>query len=250
MGEFSDEVVLITGAGRGLGRELALAFASLGAALAVNDINPISLDETVSLVRQAGGVARPYIFDIAKRMPIEGLLAQVQDHFGQLDVLVNHAAVRPDAALLEMDEWEFHRTLDVNLGGPFFTMQLAGRSMREKGRGSIVNLVSFPGEMQFTQGHAALSASLAGVLALTQPAARELAPHHVRVNAVCCGLPLMAGVSVAATDPPGLPGWVASHPKIQAGDHPEVSCLVLFLCTQEAESLTGQIFTVDDVDRA
>ena len=242
MGEFTDKVVLITGAARGIGRELALAFASLGAQVAVNDINPLGLDETVSLLQQEGGVVRSYIFDVAKRMPIEGMLAQVQDHFGRLDVLVNHAAVQPDAALLEMDEWEFHRTLDVNLGGPYFTMQLAGRVMREQGGGSIINLVSFPDRGQFTKGYTAVSASLTGLLGLTRPAASELGPFHVRVNAVCCGEPFMPVAPHAKSELPGLQGWVSSLPKLKTGDHPEVDHLVLFLCSLEAETLTGQIF--------
>jgi NAD(P)-dependent dehydrogenase (short-subunit alcohol dehydrogenase family) len=127
MDEFTGKVVLITGAGRGLGREAAIAFSSFGGRVAANDINPLSLDETVNHIIQNGGTARPYVFDIAKRMPIEGMVAQVLDHFGRIDILINHATVAPHASLLEMDEWEFHRTLDVNLGGPFFTMQQVGR---------------------------------------------------------------------------------------------------------------------------
>ena len=114
MDEFAGKVVLITGAGRGIGRELALAFSSLGAIVAANDINPISLEETISQITQTGGTARAYIFDVAKRMPIEGMVSQVLEHFGRIDILVNHATVAPDAFLLDMDEWDFHRTLDVN----------------------------------------------------------------------------------------------------------------------------------------
>ena len=243
--EFGDKVVLITGAGRGTGRQLALAFASLGAAVAANDINPLSLDETVRQAVQAGGKARPYIFDIAKRMPIEGMLAQVMEHFGRLDVLVNHAAVRPDAALLEMDEWDFHRTLDVNLGGPFFTTQLAGRVMRQAGAGSIINLVSFPGLDQFIKGHAAVSASQAGLLGLTQSAAAELAADHVRVNAVCCGPEFLGILPSAGLDTIKLKDWSESHAQMQLGDHPEIARLVLFLCSEQATSVTGQIFNIN-----
>jgi NAD(P)-dependent dehydrogenase (short-subunit alcohol dehydrogenase family) len=75
-------------------------------------------------------------------MPIEGMVAQVVEHFGRIDILVNHATVEPDAYLLDMDEWEFHRTLDVNLGGPFFCMQQVGRIMRQLGGGTMVNIIS------------------------------------------------------------------------------------------------------------
>ena len=166
MNEFTDKVVLITGAGRGAGRQIALAFSSLGAVIAANDINPISLDETISLIQQAGGKAGAYVFDIAKRMPIEGLVSQVLEHFGHIDVLVNHASVQPDASLLEMDEWDYHRTLDVNLGGPFFTMQQVGRVMRQQGGGAIVNLISAVDHERIKKGHAAHSASQAGVMGI------------------------------------------------------------------------------------
>jgi 3-oxoacyl-[acyl-carrier protein] reductase len=244
MAEFSGKVVLITGAGRGIGRELALAFACLGAAIAANDINPLSLDETVSLVQQAGGIAQAYIFDVAKRMPIEGLLAQVQDHFGHLDVLVTHAAVRPDVGLLEMDEWEFHRTLDVNLGGPFFTMQQAGRVMRAHGGGSILNLVTFPGGGQLKKGRSALSASLAGLLGLTLSAASELAAYHIRVNAVCCGKPIVPAALSDENNLPGFQDWCVSHPDLSIRTHPDVIRLACFLCSEQAETLTGEIFAV------
>ncbi|HEX9091881.1 MAG TPA: SDR family NAD(P)-dependent oxidoreductase [Anaerolineales bacterium] len=243
MDEFTDKVVLITGAGHGLGRELALAFASMGLSVAANDINPLNLDETVSQVIHMGGKARSYVFDIAKRMPIEGMLAQVLEHFGRLDVLINHAAVRPDASLLEMDEWDFHRTLDVNLGGPFFTMQLAGRIMQQAGAGSIVNLVSTPNPGQFKHGFSAFSASAAGLLGLTQSAAKELAAHHVRLNAACCGPNCLGKFTSANLDIEGLHEWSSSHPQLRVGEHAELDRLVLFLCSPEASSVTGQIFT-------
>ena len=94
MNEFIDKVVLITGAGRGLGREVALAFSSLGANVAANDINPISLDDTVGHIHQAGGKATSYVFDIAKSMPIEALVAQVFDKYGRIDILINHACCK------------------------------------------------------------------------------------------------------------------------------------------------------------
>jgi NAD(P)-dependent dehydrogenase (short-subunit alcohol dehydrogenase family) len=244
MDEFIDKVVLITGAGRGLGQELALVFSSLGARVAANDINPVSLDETVKLIHHAGGKATAYIFDIAKRMPIEAMVAQVQEHYGRIDILVNHAAVEPDEYLLEMDEWEFHRTLDVNLGGPFFTMQQVGRVMRQQGAGNIVNLVSTAERENFHKGHAAHLASQAGVIGLTQAAAREFSTYHIRVNAIC-DAPLEIGhVSSPAWDFTSFHRWQEALPDLKLNDRTGLVSLVLFACSGAASSMTGQVLSL------
>jgi len=245
MNEFTDKVVLITGAGRGAGRQIALAFSSLGAVMAANDINPISLDETISLLQQAGGKAGAYVFDIAKRMPIEGLVAQVLEHFGHIDVLVNHAAVQPDASLLEMDEWDFHRTLDVNLGGPFFTMQQVGRVMRQQGGGAIVNLISAADHERIKKGHAAHSASQAGVMALTHAAASELAEYHIRVNSVLFGCMEIGLIPAQEWDKAAFHHWRAAVPNVGAGEYQDLVRMVLFLCSNAASSLTGLVIPVE-----
>ncbi len=214
MDEFFGKVVLITGAGRGLGQESALAFASLGAAVAANDINPLGLDETVERILQSGGKARSYVFDVAKRMPIEAMVAQVLDDYGRIDILVNHAGVKPDASLLEMDEWDFHRTLDVNLGGPFFMMQQVGRVMRQQGDGTIVNLVSNTERVDFIKGHTALIASQAGLIGLTQAAARELSVYNIKVNGLW-DRPVDTGpVPSPAWDSTIFHRWMLAHPEV------------------------------------
>jgi 3-oxoacyl-[acyl-carrier protein] reductase len=245
MDEFTDKVILITGAGRGMGREIALAFSSLGAVVAANDINPINLDATARQILEAGGVASAYVFDIAKRMPIEAMVAQVLDHFGRIDILVNHASVAPDTSLLEMDEWEFHRTLDVNLAGPFFTMQQVGRVMQKQGGGVIVNLISTIEQGRIQKGHAAHLASQAGLVGLTHAAAREFSAHNIRVNAVCHGALDIDLVALQAWDVANLHHWLESIPQVRLGDHPDLVSLVVFLCSQAASSLTGLVTSVD-----
>jgi 3-oxoacyl-[acyl-carrier protein] reductase len=248
MGEFLGKVALITGAGRGLGREIALGFSSLGAVVAANDINPINLDETLNQIMQVGGNARAYVFDIAKRMPIEGMIAQVLEHFGHIDVLVNHATVVPDASILDMDEWEYHRTMDVNLGGPFFCMQQVGRVMREHAGGAIVNIVSPTGDGYPQKGRAAYLTSQAGMLSLTRVAAQEFSAYNIRVNAVSTGLieeklfPSM-GLNIAT-----LQQWLELYPEVKLGEHPDLVSLVLYLCSDAASSLAGQVVSVEHGD--
>ncbi len=244
MNDFAEKVVLITGAGRGAGRQVATAFSSLGAVIAANDINPISLDETIDLVQRAGGKAGAYVFDIAKRMPIEGLVTQVQEQFGRIDILVNHACVRPDASLLEMDEWDYHRTLDVNLGGPFFTMQQVGRVMRQQGGGVMVNLLSASAQGKGQKGYSAHLASQAGVMGLTQAAASELAAYNIRVNTVYYGRMDLGLVPSQDWDRAAYHHWLKAFPKIEKGEYQDLVNMVLFLCSNAAETTTGLVIPV------
>jgi len=182
MNNLKDKVVLITGAGKGSGRLLAKAFAERGASVAANDISPINVEQVVDEINQQGGRAKAYIEDVAKKVGVQNLVNQVEDDFGHIDILINHAAVEPNVPLLSMDEWDWHRVLDVNLTGTFLMTQSVGRVMREKGGGVIINLVteSIGDEKQ----EAAFVASMNGLTGFTRQAARELIPYGIRVYAV------------------------------------------------------------------
>jgi 3-oxoacyl-[acyl-carrier protein] reductase len=180
MDRLKDKVVLITGAGKGSGRRLAQAFASQGAIVAANDISPVNVEEVVGQIVVQGGRANAYIEDVAKKVAAQHLVNQVEDDFGQLDILVNHAAVEPHVPLLEMDEWDWHRVLDVNLTGAFLMTQSAGRVMRARGSGVILTLVT--GSARNGHASAAFLASMQGLAEFTRQAARELSPYGIRVH--------------------------------------------------------------------
>ena len=183
MNHLKDKVVLITGAGKGAGRALAEAFAERGALVATNDISPINVEEVVSRINARGDRARAYIEDVAKKVGVQALVKSVEDDLGGIDILVNHAAVEPHTPLLNMDEWDWHRTLDVNLTGAFLMMQSVGRVMRAKGKGTILNIVAGAGT-GVGKDAGAYRSSMAGLVALSHQADLELSPHGIRVYAV------------------------------------------------------------------
>lgn len=174
-----NKVVLITGAGKGIGRRLAEELAKRGAIIAANDISPMNVDNVVEGVRAQGGQAKAYIEDVAKKVGVQMLIKSVEDDFGGIDVLINHAAVEPHTPLLDMDEWDWHRVIDVNLTGAFLMSQSAGRVMREKGSGVILSLVTGAGESKKEAG--AYLAGKAGLAELSRHLARELNLYGVRV---------------------------------------------------------------------
>jgi NAD(P)-dependent dehydrogenase (short-subunit alcohol dehydrogenase family) len=179
MDELKDKVVLITGAGKGIGRRLAEELAAKGAIIAANDISPINVEEVVNGIRAKGGQAKAYLEDVAKKVGAQMIVKSVEDDFGTIDILVNHAAVEPHTPLLNIDEWDWHRVIDVNLTGAFLMSQTVGRVMREKSSGVIVNLVAGADEKGKEAG--AFLASKAGLDELSRQLARELNPHGVKV---------------------------------------------------------------------
>lgn len=242
---FQGKVVLVTGAGRGIGRSIAQGFAAEGAQVAANDITPVNLDETIAAINTSGGVAQAFIADIAKKMPVQALIEQVREAWGHIDILVNNAGVEPHAPLLELDDWDWQRTIDVNLSGPFYLIQSVGRVMREQGGGAMVNIASIAGRAHGLKDRAAYVASKMGLIGLTREAARELAAYNIRVNAVCPGVIETEMTAVLRQDEAMLARWLVDIPQGRLGRPEDVAGLVLFLCSDAAAYLTGQAINLD-----
>ena len=176
--DLTGRVALVTGAGRGVGRAIAAALAQQGAAVAVNDISPVNLDETVHLIQSNAGTVKPYVQDVSRKMSAQALIQLVEDDLGHIEILVNCAEVEPQKPVLEMDEWDWQRTLEVNLSAAFLLTQSVGRVMRSASGGVIIHVGERPRNAEFNSAYLASKAGLAAFAAL---AACELTEFGIRV---------------------------------------------------------------------
>lgn len=218
MADFADKVVLVTGAGLGIGRQLAEAFSSQGATVAANDLTPINLDETLAQIKSSGGKAQAYVADIASKLALQTMLNEIIDQHGPIDILIQAASVDPADSILEMDEWDWRRTVDVNLTGPFLLMQSVGRLMMAQGGGTIVNIITID------ERSSAATAAKTGLIGLTQAAAAEFGAYNIKINAVCSGAPAAEKF--------------ANFPE-------NLIALVQYLCSDAADDIQGQIIQFD-----
>ncbi len=243
---------MVTGAGRGIGRAIALRLAAEGAHILVAEVDRASGAEAAGAIEAQGGKARFVPTNVARPEESRAAVAAALGAFGRLDVLVNNAGVVRARPLLDVTEADWDRTFSVNARGLFFCLQAAGREMAARGGGSIINLASIAGRW----GRPLLAdyaASKAAVISLTQSAALALAPRKVRVNAICPGVvdtPMWAqidrewGESVGAKPGAVLAERVAAIPLGRIQTPEDVAGLVAFLASDDAAYITGQAINV------
>ena len=229
--DLSGRTALVTGAGADIGRAVALALAAAGARVVVNDLNPDRVERVSEEITSAGGQAFGWQADVSNRFQVGSLIEAARDAFGKIDILVNAAGAVSTTPMLNLDEWDWRRLLDVNLTGAFFCSQLLGRVMADEGGGMIVNIASTAGHPLPQDAGVAYVASKAGLIGLTKRCAVEYAPLGIRVNAVCPG-------NIAENSTP-------TNPQKRLGSVDEVASVVLFLCSDAASFITGQAINVD-----
>lgn len=243
--ELSDQVALVTGAGRGIGRAIAFGLARAGARLAVNDVDAASARRTVEALTADGFQAAAFPADVADPVAVEWLVAAVQTRWQRVDILVNNAGVEPHGSLLEFPLADWQRTLEVNLTGPFLTSQVAGRCMQAQGGGVIVNIASIAGRAFGLRQRAAYVASKSGLIGFTRECAREFAAYNIRVNAVCPGVIMTDMTAHLRQDEQMLRRWLQDIPQGRLGEPDDIAGVVVFLCTPAARYITGQAINVD-----
>ncbi|MBX3061461.1 MAG: SDR family oxidoreductase [Anaerolineae bacterium] len=233
--DLSSKVALVTGAGDDLGKATALALAKSGATVCVNDINPDRADEVAQLIIGAGGQAMAWSADVSNKFQVSAMIENMRDRFTHLHILVNAAGVQRGETFIKLDEYDWRRTLEINLTGTFFCTQLCGRVMADEGGGVIVNLASVYGHPLPLENNAAYVASKAGIVGFTREVAREMAGYNVRINALCPG-----DIQI-----PNLPPITPTNPQKRVGTPEEVANVVLFLCSDAASFITGQAINID-----
>lgn len=171
----SERVVLVTGAGTRLGQKLGRGFATAGWRVALNDLLPTRLDPLVAQIQQAGGQAAAYPADLTRKLALQTMLQAVLEHWERVDALVFIPSVHPENGLLDLDEWDWHRTVDATLTAGFLITQSVGRVMRQLGGGAIA-YAGVP-----AAAAPVYTAAAAGLQTLAQAAAAEFAAHHIRL---------------------------------------------------------------------
>ena len=250
----ADRVAIVTGAGNGIGRAIALAMVRAGARVVAADVDGGAAKATADAAAGLGGKSLALDTDVGDLAAIDRMALRAVEAFGRVDVLVNNAGVTRRAGIMDLTEQDWDRIMRVNAKGVFFCLQRVAREMIPRRRGSIVNIASIAGKGYVGASNAIYATSKGGVIALTRLAALQLARHKITVNAICPGVTVTAlseaNLAVRARDE-GVSAEEmrrrrdAVIPLGRANEPEDVAALAVFLASPGARNITGQSLNVD-----
>jgi 3-oxoacyl-[acyl-carrier protein] reductase len=238
-----NQVALVTGASRGIGRAIALALAKEGAKVIINyKGNQAAALEVQELIKKMGTEAVCMQADVSSSVQVDEMLQQIMEKYGRIDILVNNAGINRDTLIMRMKDEEWDQVMETNLNAAFYCLRAVARPMMKQKRGKIINISSVVG-IHGNMGQVNYAAAKAGIIGLTKSAAKELASRGIMVNAIAPGfimtdmterLPQEVKEKIAAGIPLGC-----------LGQPDDVANLAVFLAGSGADYLTGQVIAVD-----
>ena len=239
-----DKTAIVTGAGRGIGRDIALAYAREGAQIVVSDIDPATADQTAADIAELGVKAIPVVADVASKKDVDRLVETAMREFGAIDILVSNAMKIVPGKLEELSEDAWDTTMNIGLKGAFLVGQAAARQMIAQKSGAIVNIASVAGLFPYNWA-GSYSVVKAGLLMLTKLQALEWAEYGVRANAITPGYIRTPGTEAMYADPEIYEGRRKGIPMGRVGSGEDISGVAIFLASDDSQYTTGSVVGSD-----
>jgi NAD(P)-dependent dehydrogenase (short-subunit alcohol dehydrogenase family) len=239
-----NKIAIITGAGSGIGRGIALAFVKEGAKVVVADWSEEGGKETIEQIKKENGEAIFVKTDVSKTADIEQMAKTCLDKFGRVDILVNNAGIYRVYNLHEMTEEDWDKIIDVNLKSVFLGSKRVISEMLKQGKGKIVNIASIAGLVGFAQS-GAYCASKGGIIALTKEMALEYAPKKINANCICPGVIKTAMTKDMIADPVTKQFLESSTPYPRLGEPEDIAMAAVYLASDESDFVNGTVLVVD-----
>jgi NAD(P)-dependent dehydrogenase (short-subunit alcohol dehydrogenase family) len=243
-GRFAGQGVVVSGAGRGIGRATAESFAGEGAGVVLFGWHADSLEAAAASIRVSGGSCEVVLGDVASKTDVERAVASCSSAFGRIDVMVANAGIADFVPFLEGSEAAWEQQIGIDVKGTWLCVQAAARQMVQEGHGGSIVVVSSTNAFQPEQGGVFYNTAKSGQVAVMQTAAMELAPRGIRVNGVAPGI-VRTRLAPVTEDPRQREVFLARTPMGRFAEPVEIARPILFLCSDDASFIAGELLVVD-----